>query len=140
HGSLASWWGTGGLVGAWTYADSGSLFLKSRRASPWGGDHQFLGSTNLSTARHVVAYRYDGAGVFKLTVDGATQTSSNLGTVGDMQGGPDLLNQFIIGWQDLWGSTRYAGDLSELVVIPSHVSDTTVARFRAYAQAEWGGL
>jgi hypothetical protein len=87
----------------------------------------------------VLVYRYDGSGVFKFTVDGSTQTSSNLGTVTGMSGGTGN-NQFLIGWQDAWGTTKYQGDISELIVVPTNISDTDAASFRTYAQSEWGGL
>jgi hypothetical protein len=146
-GPITSWWGYGGRVGALLHADGSNLFLKSHRAGAFPGtEHEFIGNINLSTSRHVLAYRYDGAGVFKLTVDGstnescpATQPSCYLGTVNAMVGGPST-NELLLGWSDGPGYTKFHGDISEIVVVPEAISDEQVQNFRTYAQGTWGGL
>lgn len=140
-GTLISWWGVGGLVHASTHAVSSELLMQSRRASPYGGDHTFTGTTDLGTGRHVLAFRYD-SGVFRFSVDGSSATEVNVppfAAVGELVGGADM-NQLLIGWLDAWGDMRFKGDISELVFVPSLLADTDVDAFCAYAADRWTGL
>jgi hypothetical protein len=140
-GALASWWGTGGLVGAWLHAENGNLFLRSRRVGVYGGDRIATDTANLATGRHVVAYSY-ATGVYTFTVDGVTLPNPDpapVDPVSSMIGGSGN-NQLLIGWQDAWGTAKFKGDISEIVVVPSRLSQTELDNFRTYAQLKWGGL
>jgi cysteine-rich repeat protein len=97
-------------------------------------NQSFSMATDLMTERHVVAWRYSPE-VMKLTVDGSTVTSSSLASIN-----PLYLDTFLIGVNNPLGFNLFHGDISELAVLPSSISDEAVAEFRSYAQATWGGL
>jgi len=140
--ALISWWGSGGLVSALNHASGPNLWMESRRWSPYGGDHTFDGSTNLGLTGHVLAFRYDGGGVFRLSVDGSLATSYNaspFSPVGPMYGGPGL-SQVLIGWGDAWAGLKYKGDISELVLVPRNITNAEVDAYCAYASSQWHGL
>jgi hypothetical protein len=141
---IVGWWGDGGTVGAGYLSVSGSnLLMKSRRIGVYWGDHQFVGSTPITTTKHVLAYRYDGAGVFTFNVDGlGAQVSPNQGTISGMVA-MDWRMMLLVGAQNGLGgglAKYFTGSISELVVVPRALSDGHVADFRDYARSRWSGL
>jgi hypothetical protein len=58
--SIATWWGTGGLVGAWLEADGGEVMLRNLRVGGSSDDHEFTGTTDIATNRRVLAFRLCG--------------------------------------------------------------------------------
>jgi hypothetical protein len=138
---MVSFWGSGGAVGAARLVDDGTrLLMKNLRAG--GFDVQeFAGTDPVSTdERHVLAFRYDGAGVFTFNLDDhEKQVSGNLGRVFAMSGGEGGM-ELLIGLEDAFTGRFYAGDISEIVLAPRAIDDQEVANFRTYARIRWGGL
>jgi hypothetical protein len=136
NASIAAWWSNVGVdsVRCEVADSSGTTLLKlSRDDNAWATQSK-TGTEDLGTDRHVVAWRYSPE-VLKVTIDDETFTSSTQSSLGTIS--PTV---FLVGARSDLPTQLFSGDISELVVIPSEISDADVANFREYAQAAWGGL
>lgn len=140
-GGIASFYGPsgGGWVAGSLAANAGHLVGTTRRQGQEGPfDAQlYSGTIDLGTSPHLLAYRYDGAGRHKITVDDQTETSMILPPV-QAVGAPDM--QLFVGRADNLYWHNFGGKLAELVVVGRDLADREVAAYRAYAAHEWGGL
>jgi hypothetical protein len=73
-------------------------------------------------------------GSLQVTVDGAT-TAVSPAPIRLL-----TLETFLIGATSYLPTSMFRGEIAELVVVPSSISDADVANFRSYAQQTWGGL
>jgi RHS repeat-associated protein len=133
---VVSWWHPNayGRAALQIKASGGTSALDLLRVDTSLVTQEAVGTIDLGNARHAVAWRY-GNGTAKLTVDGVTQTRPH-SPIGLLP--PD--DWFLMGVASGFPTGVFSGDISELAVIPRSVSDSEVANFTAYAQAEWGGL
>jgi hypothetical protein len=133
---VAAWWS---LVGAGRVAcdektNSSATVLDLFRTDPSNATQDFSGSTDLATAKHVLAWRY-APELIRLSVDGANVPSGALSALGAVS--PEMM---LLGADSGFASAFLNGQIAELSVIPRSLSDTEVASFGSYAQAEWGGV
>jgi RHS repeat-associated protein len=134
--ALASWWTRNGLgqVICNVTASSNAPTLDFWRADEQWGNQHYVDTRALATGPHVLAWRY-ASDVAKITMDGATVSLTNstpLTAIG--------ATEFLVGAANDVSSSLFAGDISELAVVPSEISDAQLASFENYAQNEWGGL
>jgi hypothetical protein len=132
---IVSWWNPNGYgqIAARLKASGAASALNLRRLDHILATQDPVGSIDVGAGRHVVAWRYQN-GVTKLTVDGLTQTQTGSPI------GPIPADWFLMGVASGHPTDLFRGDISELAVIPRSISDTELASFNNYAQAEWGGL
>lgn len=139
RGGIASWYGTfgGGWVAARLASNGTTLTPQSLRYGELVDTHGFTSTFNLATGdKHMIAYRYDGAGTFWITVDGQPhQPSNQLSTLSNI--GADEM-PFLIGWEDAHNNYKFAGKMAELIIVDRAISDAEVESFYAYAHEEWG--
>jgi hypothetical protein len=132
--AVASWWNESSYGGAsCEVATSGAGTVAQLLRSDDSGQRQSVFGTADLTGRHFVVWRF-APGVMKVTVDGST-TSQPVGSIGTIT--PDA---FILGAQNYLPTGLFSGDISELALIPSSISDDQVANLRLYAQSQWHGL
>jgi hypothetical protein len=115
---------------------SGNTFFNLARDDDAWGTQSLSSSADAGTGRHVVAWRFipGTTDVMKITVDQTTYTNDSLTSLGQLS-----VDKLLVGSRSDY-TWLFNGDISELVVVPSTVSDSDVANFRNYAQCEWGGL
>jgi RHS repeat-associated protein len=135
---IASWWSDGayGRVVVGTSNATGPNLLNIFRQDDANVTQAYTGTTDLGTSRHAVAWRYSPWAT-KLTIDGTTIQSSGTGT---SSLGVVNLKTFLVGASNHIANALFHGDISELAVIPTSITDTAVRSFTSYAQNEWGGL
>jgi RHS repeat-associated protein len=135
---IASWWSDGayGRVVAGTSNATGPNLLNIFLQDDDSVTQAYPGTTDLGTSRHVVVWRYSPSAT-KLTVDGATiqSTATDTPTLGAVS-----LKTFLIGASNHVANAIFHGDISELVVISTFISDTAVRDFITYAKNEWDGF
>jgi hypothetical protein len=132
---IVSWWHPGayGAIAAKLKPSGSTSVLDLYRLDHILATQDSVGTTDVGSGRHVVAWRYQN-GVTKLTVNGVTQTQTQSPI------GPIPPDWFLMGVASGYPTDLFRGDISELAVIPRSISDTELAMFNDYAQAEWGGL
>ena len=136
NGSVLAWWSSEGWgsVRASVVNSSGSALLElARQDGSWITQTQSTTSA-IGNDRHFVAWRFSPE-VLKVTVDGTTSSSPTLASLDTV-----LLDTFLIGARTDLPTWLFQGDISELVVIPSTLSDSEVEQFRTNAKNYWGGL
>jgi hypothetical protein len=139
NGSIAAWWPEGGTsygaVRASVITSNGMSFLDlTRQAETGTGFRSHATTADIGTGRHVVAWRFSPH-TMKITVDGTTYESAEQEPLGAIS-----VDMFLMGARTNLPTWLYQGDISELVVVGSSLSDTDVANFRAYAKLNWEGL
>jgi RHS repeat-associated protein len=132
---VVSWWHPNayGQLAVRLKATGGSFPLNLYRHDDFAVVQESTGTTNVGTARHVVAWRYAGGGFTKLTVDGVTQTMQP-SPVSSIT--PD--DWLVMGAASGYPTGLFSGDISELAVIPRSISDAELRAFNTYANTEWG--
>lgn len=132
HGGIASWFGVGGTIGA-RVNDTGAPVLYRQGVNQ---DNQSYAVGSLGVAPHVVVYRYDGAGTATIKVDGVGSPALlTPNAVSPIDGNN---TQLLIGREDAFFNYYFKGDISELVIVGSAISDADAAHFLAYANTSWG--
>ena len=134
--ALASWWTRNayGTVACRLTSAGSQPILDLVRTDEYGTTLQFADTRTVDGGRHVIAWRY-AAGVARMTLDGATVSVTNTGPLGSIGG-----SEFLVGAVNDVAWTFFRGDIAELAVVPSSISDAQLESFESYAQAEWGGL
>jgi RHS repeat-associated protein len=134
-GGVATWWHPANYSWITTQLkpSGGATVLDLFRHDDTATVREFVGDIGLGLDQHVVAWRYSN-GVAKLTIDGVTRTQAQ-SAIGNF-----VTDWFLMGVASGYPTGIFNGDISELAIIPRSISDTAVARFNDYAQAEWGGL
>jgi hypothetical protein len=135
---VVGWWDPNGGGSAWAgikiadgraVPDFGRTFSLSYTAA-YSGPH------DLGAGPHVVAWRYSpDSQTIKLTVDGATSVSSVMAPLEPL---PPL--SLLIGAGTSLPTRLFHGDLSELAIVASALSDADVENFTDYARLQWSGL
>jgi len=136
NAGVAGWFNSGGGDSALCKLKSAGAqnFLDLVRTNGVAASQDFVGSHDVGTGRHVVAWRFSPEAA-KLTVDGVTTFTSNQPSLA-----PIAIESFLVGTTSLFGTEMFRGELSELAVIPGSVSDAAISAFLSYAQQTWGGL
>jgi hypothetical protein len=136
--AIAGWWGWSGAGYTWAdiKASNGQQVADLTRTYGVAVSQMYTGPTDLGTGAHVIIWRYAPSDqTLKIMVDGAPSSSTQLPAIPDA--GPLPL---IIGAKNLLATGLFQGNLSELVVTPTTVSDEDAQNFTEYAQNTWAGL
>jgi RHS repeat-associated protein len=134
---VAAWWSLvgAGRIGGDLKVNGSSTVLDFFRTDPANSTQDFLGQTDVSSGKHVFAWRYS-PGRMQLTVDGVTAPPrTGLSTIGALN--PEV---FIVGADSGFANTFLNANVAEVSVIPRSITDAELANFDSYAQTEWGGL
>jgi hypothetical protein len=134
---VASWWNENGQGNVWCQLRTAGprTLLDLSRMDPLLMGQVHTDGHDLGALPHVVAWRFGGE-VSKLTVDGVTTTSPAQPSLSAIS----TDNTFLLGVTSALPTGMFTGDIAELVVVPSSLSDVDVAGFRAYALQKWGGM
>ena len=142
NGSIAAWWpDAGGLsaVRCSVVTSGGSSFFNLARDDDNWVQQSFTTSADIGTDAHVVAWRFaagdNAPGTMKITVDGTLYSETQTTTLANLP-----LDMLIVGARTNLPTWLFQGDISELVLFDSAISDNDVTNFRCYARQKWGGL
>jgi len=143
NSGIASWWDVngGGVFWAGLRANGAVTLPDLTRNHEFVWTQPFSGPHDLGTGPHAIAWRYvppteTETETIKLTVDGTTSESRAFPSVLDLPSMP-----LYIGARSGLPTGIFTGDLSELVIVGSSISEENVQSFMEYARQEWqGGL
>jgi RHS repeat-associated protein len=139
NGAVAAWWAQEGHVWAYLKPSSGQLLPELIRTYGSSDTQMYNGPHDLGSGanqRHVIAWRYSPSDhVMKVTLDGTTTSSSAMPAIGPLTSMP-----FIVGAKSLLPTGMFQGDISELVITNTVLSDAEVQNFTEYARIQWGDL
>jgi RHS repeat-associated protein len=139
NGAVAGWWGPEGQGYVWAYlkASNGQLLPELMRTHSLSSAQMYTGPHDLGSGtnrRHVVAWRYSPSNhSMKVTLDGTTTSSSSMPAIGPLTSMP-----FIVGAKSLLPTGLFQGDISELVITNTTLTDAEVQNFTEYARINWG--
>jgi RHS repeat-associated protein len=133
---LASWWSLNGAgrIGCDLKTSGSATVLDLFRIDLWGANQEYVGSGDLASAKHVLAWRYS-PGRMQLTIDGVNARNTNLPTAGELE--PEI---FLVGTDSEFANNMLKAELAELVVVPRSISDGELATYNGYVGSEWGGI
>jgi hypothetical protein len=132
--SIASWWGDWG-DGVWANLrnTSGLTLLEYHRLDDAAATQIAAANQDLGTGPHVIAWRFSpSTNKTTLMVDGALALSRPQPPVGDITSMP-----LYVGAASPLPTGLFRGDLSELVIVDSVVSDENLQYFDEYARSTW---
>lgn len=133
--SIASWWNSSySHVNASLTASSGDSVATVARGGESGASQTLSDPVTLGTAPHAVVWRYEPDSL-TVTVDGQSMTP-----VAFPPADPISASVFLVGMQSYLPTGLFNGDLGELAVVPSRITDAQVGAFQNYVMQEWGGL
>ena len=130
---IAAWWNMERYDHLWTRLTPTGAAAVTRNDDINGQQVLTTPPSSVGTERHVVVWRYS-AGDLRIMVDGTPTFSSQTPIR------PLTLETFLIGANSYWPTDMFRGQIAELVVVPSSLSDLDIGKFRTYAQQKWQGL
>lgn len=133
---IAGWWSSDGhgRIGCDFKVNGSATGLDLFRYDWMNGNQDFSSTSDVGTAKHVVAFRYAAENI-QLDVDDASVPSGALTQL--LALAPD---EMLVGADNDFAQAFLNAEVAELALIPRAISNAELKSFRRYAYNEWGGL
>jgi RHS repeat-associated protein len=137
HPAVVAWWGEAGYVWAGLKIGDGVALPELFRTWSLGTSQIYTGPHDLGqNARHVVAWRYSPSNqTLQVSIDGTTTSSSSMPPIPALSSLP-----FIIGAKSTLPTGMFQGDIAELIVVGSTLTDVQLQQYTDYARSTWGDI